>query len=132
MTPQTPLTHHELSTEVVHGGGHAHKAWVSGPNVDDIEPDGPNHRGYPTFQFFKHPRGCITLCIASLRVWADIPLRTGEWFSIATLTASTADEWLGQTVNVGSEGWLHTHHVPVPGSAVWRYQRKDRPFPTRR
>ena len=132
VTPQTPLTHHELSSDVVHRGKRAHKAWVTGANPSDIEPDGPNHRGYPTMQLFKRPRGCVTPCLLDLWVWADIPLRPGEWFSVATVTASTGTVWLGQTVNVGSEGFLHTMHVPAPGQASWVWQRKDVRFPARK
>ena len=89
LTPQTPLTHHVLSRERVHQGAFAEKGWVTGANTADIEPDGPNHRGYPTMQLFKRPRGCVTPCLLDLWVWADIPLRSGEWFSVATVTAST-------------------------------------------
>lgn len=131
ITPQTTLTHHTLSGERVHQGKSAHKAWVTGANADNVEPDGPNHRGYPTIQLFARPRGCVTPCLIDLWVWADIPLRAGEWFSVATITASTSSAWLAQTVNVGSEGWLHTMHVPVPGHANWVYQRTDLPFPSR-
>jgi hypothetical protein len=132
VTPQTPLTHHGLSRDVVRRGSFAHKAWVTGANTANIEPDGPNHRGYPTMQLFKRPRGCVTPCLLDLWVWADIPRRAGEWFSVATLTASTGSVWLGQTVNVGSEGWLHTMHVPAPGQSRWTLQRTDVPFPSRR
>ena len=132
-TPQTPLTHHQLSGEVVHNGRSAHKAWVTGPNVDNIERDGPNHRGYPTVQLYRRPRGCVTPCLIGLWVWADIATKPGEWFQIATLTPSASDAWLpSQLVNVGSEGWLHTYHVPTQGRSDWTYQRKDRPFPLRR
>ncbi len=131
ITPQTPLTHHELSSELVHQGAFAHKAWVTGANTAGIEPDGPNHRGYPTVQLYARPRGCVTPCLIDLWVWADIPTRPGEWFSVATLTGSTATAWLGQTVNVGSEGWLHTMHVPSIGLAERVYQRVDKLFPVR-
>ena len=132
-TPQTPLTHHELSNEVVHNGKFAEKAWVTGANVDDIEPDGPNHRGYPTMQLYKRPRSCVTPCLISLWVWADVTLQRGEWFQIATLTPAMSDVWLpSQLVNVGSEGWLHTWHVPTQGRSDWTYQRTNKPFPLRR
>lgn len=132
ITPQTPLTHHQLSNELVRRGEFAHKAWVTGANSANIEPDGPNHRGYPTMQLFKRPRGCVTPCLLDLWVWADIPLRPGEWFSVATITASTGNVWLGQTINVGSEGWLHSMHVPLPGQSRWVLQRTDVKFPSRR
>jgi hypothetical protein len=131
VTPQTPLTRHQLSNEVVHNGKFAHQARVTGPNVDNIEPDGPNHRGYPTIQLHKRPRGCVTPCLISLWVWADIATQPDEWFQIATLTASVSDAWLGQLVNVGSQGWLHTMHVPSPGLSDWVYQRTDKLFPLR-
>lgn len=131
VTPQTTLTHHGLSSEVVRQGKFAHKAWVTGANTDNIEPDGPNHRGYPTMQLNVRPRGCVTPCLTDLWVWADIPIQPGEWFSVATLTASTSSVWLGQTVNVGSEGWLHTYHVPSLGLAQRVYQRTDVMFPAR-
>jgi hypothetical protein len=132
VTPQTALTHHGLSSEVVHRGEFAHKAWVTGANTANVEPDGPNHRGYPTMQLFKRPRGCVTPCLLDLWVWADIPLRPGEWFSVATVSASIGNAWLAQTVNVGHEGWLHTMHVPAPGRSSWVWQRKDLKFPSRR
>lgn len=131
VTPQTALTHHGRAGDVVHQGHFAHKAWVTGANLDNSEPDGPNHRGYPTLQFMRRPRGCVTPCLVDLWVWADIPLAAGEWFSVATLTASQGSVWVGQTINVGSEGWLHTMHVPSPGLAQRVYQRTDLPFPRR-
>lgn len=131
-TPQTPLTHHVLSGERVYRGRKALKAWVTGANSGNVEPDGPNHRGYPTIQLFKRPRGCRTPCLISLWVWSSIPLARGQWSSIATVTASTGTTWIGQLVNVGLEGWLHTMHAPVPGQAEWILQRKDLPFPSRR
>jgi hypothetical protein len=132
VTPQTALTHHGLSSDVVKRGTFAHKAWVTGANSANTEPDGPNHRGYPTIQLNQRPRGCVTPCLMDLWVWEDIPLKPGEWFSVATVSASTGTAWLAQTVNVGSEGWLHTQHVPAPGKSNWVWQRKDLKFPARR
>lgn len=131
VTPETTLTHQQLSNERVRQGRFAHKAWVTGANTNNIEPDGPNHRGYPTVQLNVRPRGCVTPCLVDLWVWQDIPLQPGEWFSVATLTASTSSAWLGQLVNVGSEGWLHAMHVPSPGLADRVYQRTDIAFPVR-
>ena len=132
VTPQTPVTHHELSTSVFRAGKSAHKAWVTGPNVGNTEPDGPNHRGYPTMQLYKRPRGCVTPCLVTLWVWADVALKPGEWSQVATLTPAATDSWLpAHLVNVGSEGWLHTMHVPTHGLSQWRYQRKDLMFPKR-
>lgn len=132
ITPQTSLTHHELWTTTVHGGTHAHHAWVTGANTANVEPDGPNHRGYPTIQLSKRPGGCVSPCLVTVWAWADIPLRPGEWFQLATLTSSASDIWLpAQVVNVGSEGWLHVMHVPSQGLKQWTYQRTDLPFPTR-
>lgn len=131
VTPKSRLTHQELSGELVHQGRLAHKAWVTGANTENTEIDGPNHRGYPTIQLYKYPRGCVTPCLLDLWVWADIPLRRGEWWSAATITASTSNAWVGQLVNVGTEGWLHTMHVPAPGQSERVYQRSDVVFPAR-
>ena len=129
-TPQTSLTHYELSSDVVHSGATSIKAWVTGANSANIEPDGPNHRGYPTMQLYKRPGGCGTPCLVSLWVWADIPTDHGEWYQIATLSPSATDIWLpSQLVNVGSEGYLHTMHVPTQGLAEHQYQRTDIAFP---
>lgn len=131
-TPQTPLTHHEISNEMVHGGSYSIKAWITGENSENIEPDGPNHRGYPTIQLDKGPRACRTPCLLSLWVWADIPTVAGEWYQIATVSSSTTDVWFpAQVINVGYEGWLHVMHVPSQGKSEYVYQRTDLPFPTK-
>ena len=129
-TPQTSLTHYELSTDEVHSGRTSLKAWVTGANTANTEPDGPNHRGYPTVQLYKRPGGCATPCLVSLWAWADIPTVKGQWYQIATLSPSSTDAWLpSQLVNVGAEGYLHTMHVPTQGLAEHQYQRTDIPFP---
>ena len=131
-TPQTPLTHHEISDELVHGGSRSFKAWVTGENSENIEPDGPNHRGYPTIQLDKGPGACVTPCLLSLWVWADIPTVAGEWYQIATVTPSANDSWFpAQVVNVGAEGWLHVMHVPSYGKSEYAFQRRDLLFPTK-
>ena len=66
----------------------------------------------------------------SLWVWADIPTAKGEWYQIATLTPSATDVWWpSQLVNVGSEWYLHTMHVPRQGLAEHQDQRTDIVFP---
>jgi hypothetical protein len=132
VTPQTPLTHHKISDELVHGGSYSFKAWVTGANNENIEPDGPNHRGYPTIQLDEGPRACLTPCLLSLWVWADIPTVAGEWYQIATVSPSADDSWFpAQVVNVGSEGWLHVMHVPSYGKREITFQREDLLFPTK-
>jgi hypothetical protein len=131
VTPQSPLTRHEVRTGGAHRGRRAHVAWLTG--VAGSEPvDGPNHRGYPTIQLQKRPRGaCRGPCV--IRFWArvdDFALGPGEWVSLATASPDPSDRWSRVvTVNVGWEGWLHLFHVPDQGLGERLFQRTDRPFP---
>jgi hypothetical protein len=131
VTPQSPLTRHEVRADVAHTGEHAHVAWLTG--ATGTEPvDGPNHRGYPTIQLQKRPVGaCDTPCV--VQFWArldGVELARGEWFSLATFSTDPSDQWSRVvTVNVASQGWLHLFHVPDPGVGEWALQRTDIPFP---
>jgi hypothetical protein len=131
VTPQSPLTRHEVRTGTAHSGERAHVAWLTGET--GVEPvDGPNHRGYPTIQLPKRPVGtCATPCVVEF--WArldDVDLQRGEWFSLATFSPDPSDRWSRVvTVNVGWEGWLHLFHVPDHGSGAREFQRVDIPFP---
>lgn len=131
VTPQSPLTRHEVRRGRAHRGRRSHVAWLTG--LSGLEPvDGPNHRGYPTIQLQKRPAGaCPTPCV--VQFWARIGgwrMRPGEWLSLATLTPDASDRWAPVvTVNVGWEGWLHLFHVPRQGLAERAFQRTDLPFP---
>jgi hypothetical protein len=131
VTPQSPLTRHEVRSTGAHRGQRAHVGWLTG--ATGSEPvDGPNHRGYPTIQLQKRSRGaCRTPCV--IRFWARIEgfaLGPGEWVSLATLSPDPSDRWSRVvTVNVGWEGWLHLFHVPDQGRGERVYQRTDTPFP---
>jgi hypothetical protein len=131
VTPQSPLTRHEVRSGVSHAGDRAHVAWLTGET--GVEPfDGPNHRGYPTIQLQKRPGStCATPCV--IQFWArleNVALTRGEWFSLATFSADPSDQWARViTVNVGWEGWLHLFHVPDHGIGEWKWQRTDLRFP---
>ena len=131
-TPPSPLTRHEVVEGVErHGGRRAHRGWLTGST--GAEPvDGPNHRGYPTIQLHKRPTGpCRAVCLVDLWVRLEgARLGTGEWFSLATFSTDGSDRWSRVALaNVGSEGWLHTFHVPTHGVGGWTFQRRDLPFP---
>jgi hypothetical protein len=130
-TPQSPLTRHEVRSGNAHRGRRAHVGWLTGA-VGNEPVDGPNHRGYPTIQLQKRPRGaCRTPCV--IRFWARLEafaLGPSEWVSLATASPDPSDRWSRVvTVNVGWEGWLHLFHVPDQGLGERVYQRTDRPFP---
>src|SRR5204863_5676643 len=114
VTPQSPLTRHEVRAAIGRSGSRAHIAWLTG--AAGTEPvDGPNHRGYPTVQLQKRAAGpCRTPCL--IRFWARLEgfaMDPGEWLSLATLSPDGSDRWERViTVNVGSEGWLNLFHVP--------------------
>jgi len=116
VTPNTASTHLALSNEVVESGGLAGKGWITGP-TSTADPDGPNHRGYPTIQLWKLPGGGFRRSvIIDLSVWVDAALRPGEWLSLATLSADASDHWARVvTVNVGPDGHLSLFHVPRQG-----------------
>jgi hypothetical protein len=131
VTPQSPLTRHEVRSGEAHRGLRAHVAWLTGA-VGSEPVDGPNHRGYPTIPLQRRPRGpCRTPCL--IRFWARVDgfaLDPGEWLSLATATPDPSDRWSRVvTVNVGWEGWLHLFHVPDQGLGERAFQRTDRPFP---
>jgi hypothetical protein len=127
VTPQSPMTRHEVQEGGAHRGRRAHVGWLTG--VTGPEPvDGPNHRGYPTIQLQKRaPGACPTPCL--VQFWArldDVDLKRGEWMSLATLSPDASDRWSRViTVNVGWEGWLHLFHVPDQGVAERALQRTD-------
>jgi hypothetical protein len=131
VTPQSPMTRHEVRTGDAHRGHRAHVAWLTGQT--GAEPvDGPNHRGYPTIQLQRRPAGaCVSPCL--VQFWArldDVDLERGEWMSLATLSPDPSDRWSRVvTVNVGWEGWLHLFHVPDQGAGQRALQRTDVPFP---
>src|SRR5689334_18430485 len=56
VTPQSPLTRHEIRSSGAHRGRRAHVAWLTGATGQEPV-DGPNHRGYPTIQLQKRPTG---------------------------------------------------------------------------
>jgi hypothetical protein len=131
VTPQSPLTRHEVQPGDAHGGERTHVAWLTG-QIGTEPVDGPNHRGYPTIQLQRTAhRACVTPCLVEL--WAridDVELERGEWLSLATLSADPSDRWSRViTVNIGWEGWLHLFHVPDQGIAERDLQRTDVPFP---
>jgi hypothetical protein len=131
VTPQSPMTRHEVRRGGAHRGRRAHVAWLTGQTGSEPV-DGPNHRGYPTIQLHKRPAGaCVAPCL--VQFWArvdDVDLRRGEWLSLATLSPDASDRWSRVvTVNIGWEGWLHLFHVPDQGAGERVLQRTDVPFP---
>jgi hypothetical protein len=131
VTPQSPLTRHEIRSGAGRTGNRGHVAWLTG--ATGVEPvDGPNHRGYPTIQLQKRPgETCTTPCVVEFWVRLEnVTLARGEWFSFATFSTDPSDRWSRViTVNLGSEGWLHLFHVPEQGEGNRELQRTDVPFP---
>jgi hypothetical protein len=131
VTPQSPLTRHEIQSGNAHRGKRAHVAWLTG--LTGSEPvDGPNHRGYPTIQLQKRPAGaCRTPCL--IQFWARVDgfsIAPGQWLSLATFTPDPSDRWSRVvTVNVGWEGWLNLFHVPDQGQGEPAFQRTSKSFP---
>jgi hypothetical protein len=77
VTPDTSTTHVASSNEVVHSGSLASKGWITGP-TSASDPDGPNHRGYPTVQLWKlRGGGFRRSVIIDMYVWVDASLRPG-------------------------------------------------------
>ena len=132
ISPQTASTTHALVTSPRHNGNHAHCGWLTGPGTA-ADTDGPNHRGYPTVQLWRLPRGGFsTPAVIELWVWADVSMKTGQWVSLATLSADASDRWARVvTVNLDPGGWVNLYHVPDQGT-----HRPDvethLPFPLRR
>jgi hypothetical protein len=126
---------HELSTEKFHTGTSSHKAWIVGTNPESTVSQNNNHRGYPTIQFQKLPGGVFhTPCIISFWVWLDMDLVAhspeDQWFSFATLTTDSTDNWSRTIlVNLSNNGFVHLMHVPLQGQQDWLLQTNTIPFP---
>jgi len=132
VTPETSSTHRALSNEVVHSGSLAGKGWITGPTSPG-DPDGPNHRGYPTIQLWKLPGGGFRRSvIIDISVWVDAALRPGEWLSLATLSADKSNGWTRVVgLNVGPDGHLALFHVPRQGEGRPLQQNTTTLFPPR-
>jgi hypothetical protein len=136
VTPQSSLTHHEVTGENVHTGRHAEKAWVTGIGAVGAEKDGPNHRGYPTMQLDRvggaAGPGFASPSIVQLWVWLDVALAPGQWFSFATLTNDPSTRWQRVvTVNLDPAGYVDLFHVPRQDQNDLVLQRTDVAFPLR-
>ncbi len=134
ITPQghKGTTFQELSDEVVHSGRLAHKAWITGPNPPSGLFVNNNHRGYPTIQLYKLPGGAFRTPVrVTFRVWLDMEIAKGEWFSFATLDHTTANTWDPVLVNLSDEGFVHLMHVPANGRGEWSFQTDSIRFPMR-
>ena len=77
-----------------------------------------------------------------LHVWLDVPLNVpGEWFSFATFTSATTDDWVpvfGVNVSAANPspgtaagGVVHLMHVPNPGEREPTFQTSTILFPMR-
>lgn len=121
----------ELSKEVVHSGSYAHKAWIL--SARDSTNDGSSylpHRAYPTIQFHRTEDGIFpTPCLVTLWVYLEMDLKeappgkTDDWFSFATLSPDTSDQWARTVlVNLVHDGYLHLMHVPNQGEQEHLYQ----------
>jgi hypothetical protein len=133
VTPQSDLTHHEVSTEQVHLGTAAHTAWVTGAGGPGLERDGPNHRGYPTIQLHRLPEGGFrSPTVTELWVWLDVALAEGQWFSFATFSNDASDRWdRVVTVNLDPDGYVNVFHAPRQYENDLVLQRTDVRFPLR-
>ncbi len=140
ITPQSHLgtTFHELTDSNVHSGTYSHRAWIRGSNPASTSTINNNHRGYPTVQFQKTPKGSFkTPCYVSLWVWLDMELNanvTGEddWFSFATFTDDETDNWERTVlVNLSANGFVHLQHTTNQGKQTSIFQTSEITFPQR-
>ncbi len=128
-------TSHELSTEQVHSGTYAHRAWMYG--VNEVVPgENTNHRGYPTVQLSRNDGVLLGRVLVEFWVWLDVELNSSpneDWFSFATFTAYDDDHWLRTyLVNLDPEGFVHLMHVPSQSVRVHDiFQTEDVRFPQR-
>ena len=128
---------HQLSSEVVHSGTFAHKAWIQGANPLGSLLVNTNHRGYPTIQFQKTRQGVFRTPVdVVLWVWLDMELRPrageNEWASFATFTNDQSDAWARTVlVNLSWDGYVHLMHVPEQGRQDRLFQTKSLKFPQR-
>lgn len=132
IVPQDHMTSasHELSTEIVHSGSYAHKAWIYASNPESNIFQNNNHRAYPTIQLYKTAIGAFkTPVFIEFWVWLDITLSSGEWFSFATLDHTTSDSWDPVLVNLSDQGFVHLMHVPLNGQGVHTFQTTTNKFP---
>jgi hypothetical protein len=132
VTPQTAATHVATSNELVHSGRLASKGWITAATGAG-DPDGPNHRGYPTVQLWKlRGGGFRRSVIVDLFVWVDAALRPGEWLSLATLSADASNRWdRVVTLNLGPDGRLGLFHVPRVGEGLPLQPNTATRFPLR-
>ena len=132
VSPQTSSTRHALVASPRHTGEQAHCAWLTGPGTS-ADTDGPNHRGYPTVQLWRLPGGSFaTPAVVDFWVWADTPMKRGDWVSLATLSPDASDRWKRVvTVNLDPGGWVNVFHVPDQGEHITEIER-HRPFPMRK
>jgi hypothetical protein len=133
VTPQSSLTHHEVTTDEVRSGVRAQKAWVTGAGGPGLERDGPNHRGYPTIQLHRLGGGGFrSPTITELWVWLDVALSDGQWFSFATFSNDASDRWdRVVTVNLDPDGFVNVFHAPRHDENDLTLQRTDVRFPLR-
>ncbi len=140
ITPQNHLgtTFHELTDSNTHSGIYSHRAWIKGSNPASTPTINNNHRGYPTVQFQKTPKGSFkTPCYISLWVWLDMELNvneTGEddWFSFATFTDDETDHWDRTVlVNLNADGFVHLQHTTNQGEQNSIFQTSEITFPQR-
>ncbi len=139
ITPQGYLgtTFHELSDSIVHSGTYAHKAWITGANPPSTIGVNNNHRGYPTIQFQKTPKGVFkTPCYITLWVWLDMKLQENtiggddDWFSFATFTDDESDNWSRTVlVNLDYNGFVHLQHTTNQGQQTSIFQTSSLTFP---
>ena len=126
---------HQLTSELFHSGNYSHKAWIYGGNPENTASQNNNHRAYPTIQFQKTAGGVFhTPCYISFWVWLEMDLVAhtpeNQWFSFATLTTDSTDNWSRTIlVNLSCEGFVHLMHVPLQGEKIWDFQTSSLTFP---
>lgn len=126
----------ELSSEQVHSGSSAHKAFIYDENSQSSS-ENHNHRAYPTFKFEKTPIGILKdAVLVEFWVWDDIPLYHKEdasWISLATFTSYNDDFWYKvYLINVDEKNHIHLMHVPQHGEAIHDiFQTETISLPTR-
>lgn len=121
---------HQLSTSVVRTGTYAHQAQVyaRGPTCPAWQ--NCNHRGYPTVQLHKTAAGGYSgnLLIEFYVYLTGFAFASGDWVSLATLSADSSDAWSRVVlVNIGrinnsSQVFTQLMHVPVMEQSGWSYQ----------
>lgn len=125
----------DTSMETVMHGVWTHKHWILSARADSNTGPYQPHRAYVTIQFQKSNVLFMQRALISIYVWSDVTLKKrpplDDWFSIATITCDTSDNWSRTIlVNLTAEGYIRLVHVPLQGEQTHTYQVTSSNNPT--